>query len=277
MSINSKTVLLNKMALSGTGKTLRKQFCYYFIMAESKQSVFLKARWENLAMINYEVDPEILTPHLPPYTVLDIFNGKTLVSVVGFMFCNTKMLGLRWPFHTDFEEVNLRFYVKFFDGNIWKRGVVFFSEIVPKPAIAIIANTLYHEHYRAKKMMHSILLNEDELRVTYKWKQGGKWNSINMTADARLENIEPGSEEEFIFEHYWGYTRYNSATTIEYGVEHNMWQIHTVKDWSLDCDIAAVYGQAFVPYLAAKPASVFLAKGSDVIIRKPKFIKRQVG
>lgn len=224
-------------------------------------------------MINYEVDPQILLPHLPPATVLDVFEDKTLVSVVGFMFNDTKVFGLNWPFHTNFEEVNLRFYVKHYDGHSWKRGVVFVSEIVPKPIISFTANLLYHEHYSAKPMMHAMSVKKDEIILTYKWKHRKKWNSIEATADASLSDIKHGSEEEFIFEHYWGYNKYNTHTTIEYGVEHAMWQVHKVQEWKLDCDVAAVYGKAFVPWLSAEPSSVFLAKGSEVIIRKPVFIK----
>jgi len=235
--------------------------------------VFLKARWENLVMINYEVDPTILLPHLPPATVLDVFEDKTLVSVVGFMFNNTKIFGLNWPFHTNFEEVNLRFYVKHFDGSTWKRGAVFISEIVPKHIITFIANTLYHEHYTTKSMLHLTVVKQNEITFTYKWKHRKKWNSMDVTADASLTDIKHGSEEEFIFEHYWGYNKYNSHTSIEYAVEHPMWQVHKVKTWNLECDIASLYGQAFLPWLSTKPSSVFLAKGSEVVIRKPVFIK----
>jgi uncharacterized protein YqjF (DUF2071 family) len=136
----------------------------------SKKPIFLTARWENLAMINYEVDPRILLPHLPPYTELDTYNNKTLVSIVGFMFTDTKVFGFKWPFHINFEEVNLRFYVKHFDGTTWKRGVVFFSEIVPSPFIAFFANTLYREHYTSMRMKHQTLLKEDELSISYQWK-----------------------------------------------------------------------------------------------------------
>lgn len=235
--------------------------------------VFLKARWENLAMINFEADPLILLPHLPPATELDVFDNKTLVSVVGFMFNDTKVFGMHWPFHTSFEEVNLRFYVRHFDGNKWKRGTVFISEIVPRPVISFIANTLYHEHYSSKPMQHTMTVENEEIILSYKWKHRTKWNSIDVTADACLSDIKPGSEEEFIFEHYWGYNTYNSNTTIEYGVEHAMWQVHKVKNWKFDCDVASLYGDAFVPWLSAEPTSVFLAKGSEVIIRKPVFIK----
>ena len=240
---------------------------------QTSRPVFLKARWQNLLMINFEVDPKILLPHLPAYTELDSFNNKTLVSVVGFMFNDTNVFGLRWPYHTNFEEVNLRFYVKHFNGKTWKRGVVFISEIVPSPVIALIANRLYHEHYSAKRMSHATLLSGDGLFLSYTWKHRNKWNVLEATANTQLQEIKQGSEEEFIFEHYWGYNAYNSTTTIEYGVEHKMWQVQKVKDWKLDCDFSQ-YGSQFVPYLSAKPSSVFLANGSEVLIRKPVFIKK---
>ncbi|MDB5134647.1 MAG: hypothetical protein JWP37_1250 [Mucilaginibacter sp.] len=94
---------------------------------------FLKAQWNNLLMLNYEVDPDILKSYIPPGTVLDLWEGKALVSMVGFMFLDTQVLGIKWPFHINFEEVNLRFYVKHFDGNEWKRGAVFISELCLNP------------------------------------------------------------------------------------------------------------------------------------------------
>jgi uncharacterized protein YqjF (DUF2071 family) len=211
---------------------------------------------------------------LPPYTELDTYNNKTLVSIVGFMFADTKVFGFKWPFHINFEEVNLRFYVKHFDGTTWKRGVVFFSEIVPSPFIAFFANTLYREHYTSMRMKHQTLLKEDELSISYQWKYKQKWNLIDVEAETSLSDIQHGSEEEFIFEHYWGYNKYNNRTTIEYGVEHNTWQVHKVNNWQLDCDVAGLYGNEFVPFINAKPSSVFLAKGSEVAIRKPSFIKK---
>src|SRR6201996_5532387 len=117
---------------------------------------FLKARWINLVMLNYEVDPSVLQKHIPPATELDLWEGKALVSMVGFLFRDTSVRGVKWPLHINFEEVNLRFYVKHFNGKEWKRGAVFVSEIVPKHVIALIANKLYREHYSAMPMRHSI-------------------------------------------------------------------------------------------------------------------------
>ena len=241
------------------------------------QKIFLSATWQHLVMMNYEVDPAILQPHLPPYTIVDLFEGKALVSVVGFLFNNTKVFGVRWPFHTNFEEVNLRYYLKNFDGQQWKRGVGFISEIVPKPIIAVIANNLYNEHYSTAKMNHKIVTHEDTLSVTYNWKtKKTGWNNLSVKAGSNAQPIKKGSEEEFIFENYYGYNGLNKSTTIKYGVEHPRWQVYPVKSFQLQCDVAKLYGPEFVPFIEnATPHSVFLAKGSDVIIRKPIYIKSQ--
>lgn len=105
---------------------------------------FLTAEWKNLIMANYEINSEILKPYIPKGTEIDYFNGKCFISLVGFMFKDTKVFGIKFPFHVNFEEVNLRFYVKKGD----KRGVVFIKEIVPKPLITFVANSVYHEHYQ---------------------------------------------------------------------------------------------------------------------------------
>ncbi len=226
-------------------------------------------------MINYEVDPAILQQHLPPYTELDLFEGKALVSIVGFMFTDTRVFGVRWPLHTNFEEVNLRYYVKHFDGMQWKRGVGFVSEIVPKPVISIIANTLYNEHYSAASMKHEIVNTNEKVSATYHWKKRSRqWNSLSVEAINTPQPIAAGSAEEFIFEHYFGYNKLNTTTTIEYAVEHPRWQTYPVNKFELKCDSASFYGAAFVPFIDnVTPHSVFLAKGSEVIVRKPVYIR----
>src|ERR1044072_8762987 len=108
---------------------------------------FLSAEWRNLAIANYAVGPGILEKSLPAKTELDYWQNTCYISLVGFMFLETKLKGFKIPFHVNFEEINLRFYVKYKDENqVWKRGVVFIKEIVPKPALAFIANTIYKEN-----------------------------------------------------------------------------------------------------------------------------------
>jgi uncharacterized protein YqjF (DUF2071 family) len=229
---------------------------------------FLKAQWKNLVMLNYEVDPEILSLYLPPGTILDLWQGKTLMSMVGFMFLDTQVLGIKWPRHVNFEEVNLRFYIRHFDGTEWKRGTVFVSEIVPKSMIAFIANNLYKEHYRALPMRSSITaIPNDHTRFLYEWKFNGKWNKLGATVSNQLSNIKPATAEEFVLEHYWGYNKLSSLTTMEYQVEHVSWQTGIVKDHVFDADIAGLYGDAFKPYLEREPVSAFFALGSEIKVR----------
>ena len=229
---------------------------------------FLRAKWHNLIMVNYEVDPAILQPHLPPGTVLDTWQGKTLVSMVGFLFKDTRMLGVKWPFHINFEEINLRFYVRYFDGQEWKRGAVFISEIVPKYMIALVANNLYNEHYMAMSTQHYINpVDAEHTHYLYQWKFKGKWNQLGATVNNARQPITPGSAEEFIFEHYWGYNKITATKTIEYQVEHISWQTGEVTDFIFDANIAGLYGAAFEPWLTREPQSAFFADGSDVVVR----------
>lgn len=233
-------------------------------------SKFLTATWKNLIMANYIVDPAVLKPYLPSKTELDLFNGNAYVSLVGFMFMNTRVLGFKIPFHVNFEEVNLRFYVRFNDNGIWKRGTVFIKEIVPKPAISFIANTVYHEKYDTKRMKHNTMETADEINLSYQWKHKNKWNRMEASAEKPAQSMVLGSEEEFIAEHYWGYSKYNKATTFEYNVQHPAWKIFPLKNYVIDCDFKSLYGDSFSDLTDAKPNSVFVAEGSDVSVLKKR-------
>ncbi|GAC1300257.1 MAG: DUF2071 domain-containing protein [Mucilaginibacter sp.] len=228
---------------------------------------FLTAQWKNLLMLNYEVDPAILAPHLPAATVLDLWEGKALVSMVGFMFIDTRVGGIRWPWHINFEEVNLRFYIKHFDGKDWKRGAVFISEIVPKSLIVLIANNLYKEHYRALPMRHIVERGDTFTKYSYEWRLKGKWNKLSGDVSNQFKDIKQSSAEEFIFEHYWGYNSLNATSTMEYQVEHISWQIAQVTDPIFDADIKELYDEKFVPFLQRKPYSAFFANGSAISVR----------
>jgi len=231
---------------------------------------FLTAEWKNLIMANYIVDPSVLIPYLPYKTELDLFNEKAFVSLVGFMFTNTRLFGYKIPFHVNFEEVNLRFYVKYNDNGEWKRGTVFIKEIVPKPAISLIANTIYHEKYDTKRMRHNTTETESELALSYQWKHLHKWNKIAAVAENTPKPMISDSVEEFIAEHYWGYSKYNDKTTFEYNVQHPPWKIFPVKSYEIECDFTSLYGARFSVLMKAKPESVFVAEGSAISILKKR-------
>jgi uncharacterized protein YqjF (DUF2071 family) len=231
---------------------------------------FLKAEWKNLALFNYEVDAKILEKYVPIGTEIDLWNNKCYVSLVGFMFKNTKVLGIKVPFHVDFEEVNLRFYVKRFENGEWKRGVVFIKEIVPKTAITFIANTLYQEHYETQKMTHKIIENENTNTFVYQWKNKEKWNTIQIETQKNPIEIAIGSEAEFITEHYFGYTKIDEETTFEYEVQHPRWEQFEVLNYNVDIDFKKTYGRDFDFLQNINPTSVFLAKGSDIKVKNKR-------
>lgn len=227
-------------------------------------------------MANYAVDPALLLPYLPAYTELDYYDGKCYVSLVGFMFKQVKIKGISIPFHTNFPEVNLRLYVKHTaaDGSV-QRGVVFISEIVPKIAIAWVANNIYREKYLATTMNYSHHQSEKEQRFDYSWKWKGKNNLISASVQHALAPIQDNTEEAFIFEHYYGFAKVNAGVTNQYTVEHPSWNTHTVDAYTVDCDFEKCYGSQFAFLDRATPASVFVAAGSAVAIREKTVLKKE--
>jgi uncharacterized protein YqjF (DUF2071 family) len=221
-------------------------------------------------MLNYVVEPAMLHKRIPSGTELDIWNGRAYVSVVGFLFLRTRVRGLAIPFHTDFEEVNLRFYVRRKAPDGWRRGVVFIRELVPRRMVAWTAQLLYNEPYSHVPMAHRLERDSEGslTRVAYSWTYHGQPAKLAVTLDRPPGEMVDGSEEQFITEHYWGYCAQRNGTTMEYRVVHPSWSVCAASDSTLECDVADHYGQDFVEPLSAKPTSAFLADGSAIEIFK---------
>jgi len=235
------------------------------VSAESIVQPFLTANWRYLAMLNYVVDPHILTPFVPPGTEIDYENGETFVSIVGFLFLDTRLLGFPIPLHRDFEEVNLRFYVRKKSADTWRRGVVFVRELVPRRAIALVARAFYGERYVALPMRHAIIDDGAHVSAEYGWRRAKKWESLKMSAGGELQSISAGSHAEFITEHYWGYTCVRAGCS-EYRVEHPRWRVWNADTFELCADLATLYGEQFAETLASPPRSAFIAEGSPITI-----------
>lgn len=234
---------------------------------------FLQAEWRKLALVNYEIDPSVLKEYVPAGTELDLWQGKCYVSLVGFMFLNVKLLGIRVPYHVNFEEVNLRFYVKRHVGGEWRRGVVFVKELVPKRALTFIANTVYKEHYETVPMQHEWKYSEENLEITYGWEKGGKTQSLQIKAKPIAVDILAGSEAEFITEHYWGYAKVSETKTNEYEVTHPKWKQYPVVDVQLNVDFRITYGERFNLLNKMQPVSVHLAEGSLITVESKRVIR----
>jgi len=245
-------------------------------MAESFGKPFLTAEWRYLAMLNYEIEPAVLLPLAPKGTELDAWNGKTFVSVVGFLFLKTRMMGLAIPFHQDFEEINLRFYVRREAEDGWRRGVVFVKEIVSRAAIALVARWLYNENYVALRTGHVICRGEDSPRsiesVKYYWTFRDMAQILEISTRGESYPFTEGSEEEFITQHYWGYSSQKDGGTVEYRVDHPAWRVWQAQSCRLECDFENFYGKQFTKALNAIPSSAFLAEGSEITVYKGRRI-----
>lgn len=230
---------------------------------------FLTAQWRDLIMINYRVDPQILSPWIPRGTSLDLWEGEALVSLVAFKFLDTRVLGCPVPWHRCFEEVNLRFYVVRETAQEYRRGVVFIREIVPKRMIAWVANTLYNEHYVALPMRHSgHTAPSTPTSLSYSWQTKQQWNEIAVQTTG-LTTVPPDeSHTSFIAEHYWGYASQRDGSTMEYQVEHPPWQVETLTSCHVQMDVESVYGAPWVEPLSQEPVSAFVATGSKVRVRR---------
>ncbi|MEO6872942.1 MAG: DUF2071 domain-containing protein [Chthoniobacterales bacterium] len=231
------------------------------------EKTFLTAEWRQLVMLNYAVERKLLAPLVPRGVELDAFDGVCYVSVVGFLFLDTRIFGIAFPFHRDFEEVNLRFYVRQRAPEGWRRGVVFVKELVPRRAIAFLARTIYGEPYSAVPMSHEITERDGQTTLRFAWQRAGRTEFVAATTAGEPAFVTPGSLEEFITEHYWGYNTHRGRST-QYQVEHPSWRIWRATEPRFEADVRTLYGAGFVEALATAPASSFVAEGSEVIVRR---------
>ena len=225
-------------------------------------------------MLNYEVDANLLLPFVPAGTELDRWSGKIFVSLVGFRFLKTRVFRLAIPFHSNFDEVNLRFYVRRRESDEVRRGVVFIKEIVPRRAIAWVAHTFYNENYVALPMAHEIrTVGESGLAVAYRWGTAIGWNTIRLEAQGKAELATEGSEEQFITEHYWGYAAQPDGGCVEYRVTHPAWKVWSARSADFEGDAEGLYGKEFAAVLSGQPSSAFLAGGSAVKVMRGRRVR----
>jgi uncharacterized protein YqjF (DUF2071 family) len=231
------------------------------------KQIFLSAEWRHLVMLNYEVEPDLLLPHVPPGTSLDAFHGRTYVSLVGFRFTRTRLLGfLPVPFHTNFDEVNLRFYVRREASNEQRRGVVFIAEVVPRRAIATIARLVFGENYTSSPMRHDVPTDGLKKTTGYQWRVRGKWCRLSAQTEGLPEYPREGSLEQFITEHYWGYSNRPGRGCLEYRVSHHPWQVWASTEAEFEGDASSLYGPELGAALQRRSDSAFVADGSHVVV-----------
>lgn len=243
-----------------------------------RDGIFLEAQWRNLVMFNFEIPQHELKPFLPKGVEFDDWQGKTFCSLIGFNFTDTGVFNTRIPGHVDFIELNLRFYVRKLHINeknetSYIRGVVFIKELVPKPAIALVARVVYNEPYESKPMRYSLdETGPQSAKICYYWESEGSKNTLSAEVYNAPSPLEKGSLEEFITEHYFGYVAQRDGSTIEYEVEHPRWRVWHPTQFELQGDFKKTYDDKLAKYLT-KPHSVIVAEGSPIRVFRGKKIR----
>ena len=233
---------------------------------QRKPKVFLTAEWRNLVVVNYEIDREVLAPHVPLGTELDLWQDRALISLVGFEFRDTKVCGCAIPFHRNFQEVNLRFYIRRRVEDGWRRGVCFLRELVPRRAVSWVARNLYGENYATVPMGHAIeCTGREDIAARYWWRWAGRECRLQLETGGVGDVAQPGTLDEFIIEHYWGYSGGQGRATVEYEVEHRPWKLWPATA-SFTGEVTSLYGPVFAAALEAPPVSAFFADGSPVVV-----------
>lgn len=231
---------------------------------------FLSAQWQDLILLNYVVPESSVRPYLPAGCQIDSENGQTYASLVLFEFRETAVLGIKWPGHVNFSEINLRLYVTYQDGDELKRGVVFVRELVPKPLIALIANVLYKEPYTAVPIQREVVATPTGPQITYEW---GRQHAVSVASHDEWYMPAADGHEAFIIEHYWGYTPLSDSRTNEYRVTHPTWRVTAVDVTTLAVDFGQQYGSQWAFLNHAAPYSAFMAQGSAVTVGSKRTIR----
>jgi hypothetical protein len=235
--------------------------------------IFLTAEWRYVSMLNFEIEPSVLARILPKGTELDESRGRHFISLVGFLFLDTHVLGVPAFFHRNFEEVNLRFYVRRDVGSERRRGVVFIRELVPLPLVAGAARLTYNEPYHTIPMRHTVVATDGELQsIEFCFGLQRDECRFALHVGDGPKAMAAGSDEEFLSERLWGYTRQRDGGTVEYRVEHSRWKVWSPAAFQLDGPLAEFYDEPFASILSEAPASAFIADGSAVAVHLPERI-----
>ena len=224
---------------------------------------FLTAEWLNVAAVTFAVDAEQLRPYLPHGATIDTLEGSPRVSLVAFEFRRTRVRGVAIPRHTEFPEINLRFYVR----HAGERGVVFIRELVPRRAIATVARLLYNEPYRCVPMSCSAQPTPDGgLEVRHRF---GPGSSLMVRGAAGAVVPPAGSAAHWLTDHSLGVGRRRDGATRLYHVAHPTWALREVTDLALAVDFGGLYGRRWAWLGDATPSHLSLAAGSPVTVSRP--------
>lgn len=107
-------------------------------------------RWDSLAFLHWQVEPDLVRATLPPGLHPDLHDGKAWLGLVPFRMRSIRPIGLPpLPWISYFLEMNLRTYV--FDSQ-GRPGVWFYSLDCDQPIAVRLARGLFHLPYFDARM-----------------------------------------------------------------------------------------------------------------------------
>lgn len=243
------------------------------VNADTSQKTLMTARFSEIVALNFQIDPKILLDRLPSKVELDFFEGETYVSLVAMVLRRVRVWGIPIHIAPGFGEFNLRYYVRRRDGDHYQRGACFLKDYVSSHMAAWILGALFKADFRRVRMFfeNTGFHSKDPTvvpKVDYRWKVEDHWNRIRVRARQQMKNTGHGTKVGFILEHSNEYSS-RGGQTLEYRAKRPSWTIWDAAQANFTCDVKKLFGPEFVKPLAKRPASVFIATGSDVTICCP--------
>lgn len=226
---------------------------------------FLSSTWKNTFIVTWEIEPELLLEHLPHKIGLYTENGKAFLSFVVYNFENTKVKGIKMPFHVSFPEMDLRYYVKHNNSL----GVAFIQHIVPRYCISLWAKRIFNENYITLPMDYSFQETETSKVLHYKvWK------------DKKMFSLDFLSNKEFVestfslynqVQYGFGVDKYGNSTKFKFDKLNNFHSLSTL-DYAINLDYSALFGRKWAFLNELSPIDVTALNDNKVRIFHPNYI-----
>ncbi len=210
-------------------------------------------------MVNFKIDPGWLLPFVPPGTEIDLYQGKALITVLSFQYCNTYVRGYGFFGHGPCDEVDLQFYVRRKVQKDWRRGVCFIRKLVDASLFSYLRYRQYDKNVSCVEVRSQLDQNDQRRKSQHKRMHQRKKISFNMTVHEEKKELLPeGSVEAFMTGRYWVYSALKNGRTAEYQMERTDWRYWLVDKVLLKFDAERFYGSVLGQVLKGRWHSAFL-------------------
>lgn len=236
-------------------------------------SVFLKATFQNLLQLVYSVPASAIQALLPEGLEPELKNGKAQLILSALEFRQTKVKGLKIPFHVNFPEIHLKTRVR--RGN--QSGVFFIRQIVPKHCIAVVARRIYHEPYESFPIEFTLqAMPGSEEGTTIEELTCKLWKK-DKTLEVRAfieSSLQEGDSSEDFYENLppetlIGFGTNDKGELSTYTMEQKALKAIKVEEWSMTGDLNGIFEDSFPEGFSEYPDEVLFIQGQSVKITQP--------